>query len=436
MTDGTAIIRITNGTSAGKTVTITADGVRIGRSSKNDIVLTDPLLSRYHCRLFIKDGGLWVADLGSANETLLNGQPVAEAPAHTGNDITIGDTIMNVVGDGRISGAGPVVGHSSLDLGFGGQFRHPGGRRRVRPVMLAAAALVAVILLLFAWKLRTPPGATAADPTPAMEVTPSIAPIPDTLIVAYEKIEATPDNIFRYAMNITSPNKLSIAIDDVANNRSLAREKEVGSEVIADLISAIRDSGFSALDPLYTGVAPGLFEERCLTVVVGSVAHTVRVYNRVAPEVFANLCAKLESVGKVELGMWAIQYSAEQLVSMAEEAMLQGKKLASEREIAPGNLAASISSLNEAEWLLESVETKPKFFGDILTVRREAIEALNARYEEINFRAERAFRLRDWETASAELRMLLDVIPDREDPRHGAARKQLIEVDARRDQKR
>lgn len=435
MTDGTAIIRIGNGTSAGKTFTVTADGVRIGRSSKNDIVLTDPLLSRYHCRLFMKDGGLWVADLGSANETLLNNQPVTEAPVYAGNTVTIGDTVMHVVGDGRTAGAAPGPGDGSVDLGFGAGLHHT-GRRRVRPVTLAAAASAAVLLLLFAWKLRTPPEARVEDPVPAAQVTPASEPVPDTLTIAYEKVEATPENIFRYALDITPSNRLSIAIDDVANNRSIAREKEVGPEVIADLIAAIRDSGFSGLDPLYSGVAPGLLEERSLTVVIGNDAHTVRVNNRVAPEVFANLCAKLETVGKVELGMWAIQYSTEQLVSMAEQAMLQGKKLASEREIAPGNLAAAISSLNEAEWLLESVEAKPAFFADILSVRREAIEALNARYEEINFRAERAFRLRDWETASAELRMLLDVIPDREDSRHGAARKQLIEVDARRDQKR
>jgi len=258
----------------------------------------------------------------------------------------------------------------------------------------------------------------------------------DELTVIYEKVEATARNIFRYALNISPPNVLSISIDDLANNRSLAREKEVGDDVIRDLIATVRDSGFAALEPLYRGIAPGILEERSLTVVIGRDTHTVRVNNRVAPDVFENLCAKLESVGKVELGLWAIQYSAEQLVGMAEQAMLQGRKLAAEREIAPGNLAAAISSLNEAEWLLESLETKPDFYAGILAVRREANEALQSRYEEINFRAERAMRLRDWDSAAAELRMLLEVIPARDDPRHAAARKQLIEVDSRRSPKR
>jgi hypothetical protein len=178
---------------------------------------------------------------------------------------------------------------------------------------------------------------------------------------------------------------------------------------------------------------PGRLQEQTLTIIIGHDARTVRVHNTsTIPSVFEEVCAKLENVGKIELGLWAMQYSTEQLIAMAEEAMLQGRKLSTEREVAPGNLAEAISSLNEAEWLLEAVEVKPPFFQTILDTRREATEALDQRYEEINFKAERAIRLRDWETAATELRMVLDIIPDRDDARHQAARKQLIEVEARR----
>jgi len=149
------------------------------------------------------------------------------------------------------------------------------------------------------------------------------------------------------------------------------------------------------------------------------------------PPAFDAVCTKLESMGKVELGLWAIQYSSEQLIAMAEEAMVQGKKLSTEREIAPGNLAGAISSLNQAEWLLESVERKPAFYQDIISTRTEATAALVTRYEELNFKAEKAINLRDWENAATELRMLLQIIPDREDKRHQTARKQLIEVEER-----
>ncbi len=429
MTDRTARISIQAGADAGRSFDIPPEGVRIGRSSKNDIVLTDPLLSRYHCRFFLQDGGLWVTDLGSANQTLLQDDPVTEAPVHTGNRVTIGDTVIRVDADGRPAGTNDA---SALDLGFGG---HAGGarvrpRRRLRPLPIAVGALV---LLAAAWLLRPTPTATTNPARPAPRLAPA-ATEPVALTVIYEKVDASPDNIFRYALNIAPDRTLAIAIDDVTSNRSLSRDKQVSPDVIDELIAFIRDSGFSSLEPHYRGVTPGELTEQSLTVIIGRAAHTVRVSNTtVVPAVFNNVCTKLETVGKVELGLWAIQYSSGQLVAMAEEAMLQGRKLSTEREVAPGNLAAAISSLNEAEWLLEAVEVKPPFFQTILDTRHEAVEALARRYAEINFRAERAVRLRDWETAAAELRMLLDIIPDREDARHQTARKQLIEVEARRE---
>jgi len=425
MSNTSAKISIRVGVDAGKSFSVPPDGARIGRSSRNDIVLADPLLSRYHCRLFMQDGGLWVTDLGSANQTLLNEAPVTEAPAPAGSLITIGDTVIHVDEDGRPAGTVPTT---AVDLGFGesGGTRAP-RRRHWRPLPLAVAALV---LVAAAWWLR--PAPPAAAPKRPATAPPAAAPEPETLTVIYEKVEATPATIFRYALNLTPGNELSIAIDDVTSNRSLARDKPIAAAVVDELIRTIRDSGFTGLDPLYRGVTPGQVAEQTLTVIIGREAHTVRVSNTTAPDVFSRVCSKLESVGKVELGLWAIQYSTEQLVAMAEEAMLQGRKLSTEREVAPGNLAAAISSLNEAEWLLESVEVKPPFFTTILDTRRDAVAALDKRYEEINFKAERAVRLRDWETAATELRLLLDIIPDREDARHQTARKQLIEVEARR----
>lgn len=432
MTDGTATVRIENGASAGRTFNITADGARIGRSSKNDIILSDPLLSRFHCRLFIKDGGLWVTDLGSANETLLNDRPITEVPAHKGSCITIGDTVLRVENDARLVDST----HPAVDLGLGGYHPHNKvlkGKKRLPLYTMAATVLILMIASLW-WKRPSPPPPPVVPATAAPALRAVAAP--PELNLYYEKVEASPQNIFRYAMTIEAPDELSIIIDDVANNRRLARSKTIGRDVIMDLIDTIRNSGFTSLDPLYRGVAPGILEERSLTVILGRDAYSVRVSNRVAPEIFENLSSKLESVGKVELGLWAIQYSVEQLTSMSEQAMLQGKKLSSEREIAPGNLAAAISSLNEAEWLLESIEPRPTFYPEILAVRNDAVETLNSRYEEINFRAERAIRLRDWENAADELRLLLENIPDREDPRHQAARKNLIEVEARQGPRR
>ena len=44
------------GPERGREISIAQAGARIGRSSRNDVVLDDPSMSRFHCRLFFKPG--------------------------------------------------------------------------------------------------------------------------------------------------------------------------------------------------------------------------------------------------------------------------------------------------------------------------------------------------------------------------------------------
>jgi prefoldin subunit 5 len=176
--------------------------------------------------------------------------------------------------------------------------------------------------------------------------------------------------------------------------------------------------------------------QRTITITIGNKTKCVNVLNRVEPDVFASVREKLEDFGQVELGIWAIQFSTEKLVSLSNEAYLLGKKLYAERMVSLGNLAAAIKSFKEAEWYLDTVEEKPDFYDDILVSRRQCTDELKQAYEDHSFETERAIKLRDWNTAATELRTILELIPDREDPRHKDARKKLIEVDARLGAKR
>ncbi len=64
------------------------EGAVIGRNPKDaQFVINRESLSRRHCRLFVKDGALFVEDFGSTNGTKLNGQPVTgEAVKISPND--------------------------------------------------------------------------------------------------------------------------------------------------------------------------------------------------------------------------------------------------------------------------------------------------------------------------------------------------------------
>lgn len=423
-------ILVEEGGSVGEKLTIPAEGARLGRSSKNDISLIDPLLSRHHCRIFFKDGGLWITDLGSANETLLNGVHVDEAPIYRGNRITIGDTILKVDDDGR-----PVATDSPdgglVDLGLNnGSFLPSGDGKPAKKIGLGPLLMVLFVVVAIAvagFILKSMNCATPQTNSSIIEK-PKVDMI---LIVDYEKVEASAENIFYYNLKITPAGLISITIDDLQNNRSVRKETQVAPDLIEDLTEFLNQSGFFDLNEEYEGVNPRILEQHTLSITVGNQTKQTRVVNRTQPDIFAVVREKLEDFGRVELGLWAIEFSTEKLIEMSNNSYLLGKKLYAERLIALGNLAAAISSFKEAEWYLETVEEKPAFYGDIMASRRTCVNDLNQKYKDHNFETDRAMRLRDWNTAALELKILLELIPDREDSRHKDARKTLVEVDAR-----
>lgn len=68
---------VIEGPDPGERVEVAAKPVVIGRKTPADwLLVEDPLVSRIHCRLWVKDGELMVADLDSTNGTYLNGRLV------------------------------------------------------------------------------------------------------------------------------------------------------------------------------------------------------------------------------------------------------------------------------------------------------------------------------------------------------------------------
>src|SRR6056297_3380917 len=62
----------------------------LGRGSRVGLHLPHPLISRYHCELFEKDGQIWVRDLGSTNGTFVGTDRISESTIEHGQLLTIG----------------------------------------------------------------------------------------------------------------------------------------------------------------------------------------------------------------------------------------------------------------------------------------------------------------------------------------------------------
>jgi pSer/pThr/pTyr-binding forkhead associated (FHA) protein len=73
---------------------VPATGVRIGRSSKNDIRLSDNLASRRHAQIEQRNSEFIITDVGSTNGTFVNQQLVHRHVLCDGDEIRIGNSRM------------------------------------------------------------------------------------------------------------------------------------------------------------------------------------------------------------------------------------------------------------------------------------------------------------------------------------------------------
>ena len=70
----------------------------VGRSNECDITLAAAHLSRRHAELIVKEGLLYVKDLGSSNGTYVNGQRIQEARVKRGDDLKFDTLSFGVIG--------------------------------------------------------------------------------------------------------------------------------------------------------------------------------------------------------------------------------------------------------------------------------------------------------------------------------------------------
>ncbi len=68
----------------------------IGAHHRNDVVLDDPTVSRFHCEVVAEAGGLRVLDLESRNGTVLDGVVVRDARARAGSVLRLGKSALQL----------------------------------------------------------------------------------------------------------------------------------------------------------------------------------------------------------------------------------------------------------------------------------------------------------------------------------------------------
>ncbi len=82
---------------AGKSKQLSNKIISIGRDKSNHIIMTDPLVSRFHCVISFEDESAYIKDTGSSNGTFVNERKINEGIKVTLNDkdkIKLGKTVL------------------------------------------------------------------------------------------------------------------------------------------------------------------------------------------------------------------------------------------------------------------------------------------------------------------------------------------------------
>ena len=424
-------LEIESGPERGRQILLPADGVRVGRDSANDVVIRDPSLSRFQCRVYFgANGELRVADLGSTNTTEVNGARIQDVQLLPGDWITIGETIIRLVG--ATAPAEPIVAPAEMpalapqspdmtDLGLGAKPARP---RAPKIFWLGALAVLVLagVVVMFKVLAAEPRRVRAAD---------RVALASSQLDIQYEKVQATSNSIFRYELNLHEGH-LFARLDNLDNARHVTKEQTVDGKVLEKLALALDNSGFFDLPPEFTGLTsdPSLLESYDMTITLGARTHRCRVANRLEPEDFTKVRSIIEEFGRNEIpSLLALPFPPDKLIELARNATLQGQKLFDEQNIKYANLSSALKSFQEADVYLETIEPKPDFYAQVVAGREDCKRRLQDIYDDRAFRAERAIKLRDWKEASNQLRVILELIPDREDTRHQQAQTKLLDVE-------
>jgi hypothetical protein len=61
--------------------------ITIGRDPSNRIAIADQFVSKFHAKLLVSSASLTLVDLGSANKTYVNGQPISQMPVKFGDEL-------------------------------------------------------------------------------------------------------------------------------------------------------------------------------------------------------------------------------------------------------------------------------------------------------------------------------------------------------------
>ncbi len=95
-------LRVVEGSDPGASVQLASRVLRVGIAKDNDLVLSDPSVSRHHFEIEVQHEHAWITDLESTNGTAVDGVQVKRARVQPGMRIQVGETVLQLVAATRV----------------------------------------------------------------------------------------------------------------------------------------------------------------------------------------------------------------------------------------------------------------------------------------------------------------------------------------------
>ncbi len=406
-----ASLVIEEGDRAGQVCAL-SDSTRIGRDETCEMVLPDVSVSRLHAVITRLWRWYHLRDQGSANGVIVNGRKVAQARLRHGDEIRLGSVRLRVV-----------LGHPS-----------PAIWRQVGPE-LALIVLIAALGWVIASFASTAPALKKLEEAPDLGYRlrlpahwrqlyrqETASPFPGALHTITVYGGPYPEGQAVFAMDVLSglPATTGVAEavilgktigqflyhpDGVMSERQVALAGTEGREVVTEFDGPRGRLTTRVIYLLHDGQRVALIA-----------AAPTAWYTTVRP-VFD------EIMKSVELALPRRSARTAQALIEAREWLRLGERYSREHRVAAANLHESILWYRKA---IERFRQVDPTLPEAATARqglRTAEEALETRFRELAFEAERARRLGDRRTADLAAGLLLALVPNPDDERYRMAKR-------------
>ncbi|MDY6862868.1 MAG: FHA domain-containing protein [Thermodesulfobacteriota bacterium] len=372
--------------------------VTFGRTGPNDVIINDRKVSRQHAKIEFKGNIPLLRDLGSQNGTIVNGNKIEEKELKSGDRIKIGDTQFQFTLHGS-SLEGPL----SLESLTGGEGIIKNFPQLIKnPIIAGSLGIICIIILCLSLFLKK----ESVDKAPVKDISNIPIPLPAQDIYGNCKQDRTHKDkvIFTFKGKTDHKAFLTYTIGGI----------EKKDEVVISLNGEVIGN---------SPVASGWKEVKDIKLpwkqIDSSMDNLLVFDNTLNPP-------EDESWGLTEVSIkWKKLLKCN--LTRAKESFGLARRKYKDKSISYPNLYNSIKAYTDSLDYMENCSEKPDFYKEAMEGLSMASLELEKEYQKHLFNAQKAFKLKDYETAVNEYKIIMSMIPDTNDSRYQTAEEGLYQ---------